>query len=68
MQRIIVSVERLRNSVNGNPRHLVTFDDGSSANTVADAFIGTVVANEEYLGVPVDVTFEGQEIRTIEIV
>lgn len=67
MRRIITAVERVRNSADGNPRHKVTFDDGSSANTVADAFIGTVVANEEYLGVPVDVTFEGQEIRAIEI-
>ena len=42
---VIHSAERLRCSVNGNPRFLIRFTDGSSAQTQSDASVGYDIEN-----------------------
>lgn len=53
----IIGLERLRNSVNGNPRFRVTLDNGTIAITQSDAAINYGIANPEYRDVPLRVTF-----------
>lgn len=53
----IASLERLRLSVNGNPRFRVTFTSGLVAQTQTDGSIGYAIENPEYRDVPVVVTF-----------
>lgn len=43
--RRIASVTRLKNSVNGNGRFKITFDDGSSAITQTDSSVSYDVEN-----------------------
>jgi hypothetical protein len=43
--RVIESVKRLNNSVNGNPRYRVTFTDGSSALTKSDSSVAYDIQN-----------------------
>lgn len=43
----VVSLRRLRNSLNGNARHLVTTDKGTY-NTMADAEVGSLIRNSAY--------------------
>lgn len=52
----ITSLERLRLSVNGNPRFRVTFDNGLTAQTQSDAGFAYAIENPEYRDVPLDVT------------
>ena len=54
---VISRLVRLANSVNGNPRYEVVFTDGTSARTAPDAMISYGIANSEYQGVPLVVTF-----------
>lgn len=51
----IIALERLRLSVNGNPRFRVTFDNGTVAQTETDASIGYSIENPEYRDVPLRV-------------
>ncbi len=53
----IASLERMKLSVNGNPRFKVTFTDGTVAQTQTDASIGYAIENSEYRDVPVRVSF-----------
>lgn len=53
--KTIASLERLKLSTNGNPRFLVTFTDGTTAQTQTDASIGYSIENPEYRDVPVKV-------------
>lgn len=55
--RVIESLKRLRLSTNGNPRFVVTFTDGSSAQTQTDAGFAYGLDSREYVGVPVLVAF-----------
>ena len=55
--KVIESLTRLNNSVNGNPRYLVHFTDGSSAKTKSDASLGYAIANPEYRDKPLEVVF-----------
>lgn len=59
MQEIktITSVKRARSSANGNPAFVVTFTDGTEARTGTDSAVGYEIANPEYRGVPLAVTF-----------
>jgi hypothetical protein len=43
--RTISRIERLKNSVNGNPRFRIGFDDGSTAHSQSDASFGYAVGN-----------------------
>lgn len=52
---VIEHLERITNSVNGNPRFRVHFTDGTAARTMSDASPG--LENPEYRGVPLTVTF-----------
>lgn len=54
--KTILTLERLRNSGNGNPRYRVTFTDGESAVTQTDASIGYGIGNPEFKDVPVRFT------------
>ena len=54
--RKIERLQRLNNSVNGNPRFRVHFTDGSSALTMSDAMYAYAIENPEYRG-DVEVTF-----------
>ena len=49
-------LERLNNSVNGNPRFRIYFTDGQTAVTQSDASIAYGLENRENIGVPVKVT------------
>ena len=53
----IDSLERLKLSVNGNPRFRVTFTDGTVAQTQTDSSIAYSLENPEYRNVPVVVHF-----------
>jgi hypothetical protein len=55
MINTIESLERLNNSVNGNPRYRVHFVDGTSMLTQSDASIGYAIGNPEYQDVPLEV-------------
>lgn len=61
------SLERLRNSANGNPRFRVTFDDGTSFETGRDAQVGYLIGNSEFDGV-VDILVRRREIVDIRAV
>ena len=55
--RRIDSLERLHNSVNGNPRFRVYFTDGSVAQTQSDASFNYGLTDGENFNVDVEVTF-----------
>ena len=46
----ITHLERLNNSVNGNPAFMVTFDDGTSHRTQSDASVSYEIQNPEFRG------------------
>lgn len=52
----VAGLERLRNSANGNPRYRITFTDGTSAVSVADADFCYGITNPDMRG-EVDVTY-----------
>ena len=52
----IERLERMRSSVNGNPRYRIYFADGGTATTQSDAAVAYGLENAENLGVPVTVT------------
>jgi len=54
---IISSLERLVNSVNGNPRYHVYFTDGTSAVTQSDISAAYILTNPAYQDVPLRVTY-----------
>jgi len=54
---VIESLERLNNSVNGNPRYRVHFTDGTVADTQSDASLNCGISNPEFRDVPLRVTF-----------
>ena len=47
---VIIKLERIKNSTNGNPRFVITLDNGNSYTTVADGFIGYQLQNSEWIG------------------
>lgn len=55
--KTITRTDREDNSPDGNPRYLVTFDDGTSARTVRDGQIGYGISNNAFQGSPVKVKF-----------
>jgi hypothetical protein len=64
----IVSLKRLHNSVNGNPRWLVLLDDGTEARTKPDAMLSYTIDNPEYRKVPLAVRLDGRgNIASIEV-
>lgn len=68
MNRIatIASVERLRNSADGNPRYRVHFEGGGTAETKADSAVNYVIANSDMHGVPVRFIYDGDRIAVVE--
>lgn len=54
--RTIESLDRLRSSVNGNPRFLIHFTDGSTAKTAPDAACSYGIENRSNIGVPVTIS------------
>ena len=60
--RRIASLERMRASVNGNPRYRVLFEDGTMSTTSPDASVAWGLENPEYKNVDVKVTYERGEI------
>jgi len=54
---VIEYLERLNNSVNGNPRYRVHFTDATVADTQSDASFNYEIDNSEFRGVPLRVTF-----------
>jgi hypothetical protein len=54
--KTIQRLERLNNSVNGNPAWRVHFTDGESTRTSSDAQVSYALDNPEYRGVPVKFT------------
>ncbi len=59
--KTITRVDRERNSKNGNPRYLVTFDDGTSARTAVDAAVAYGISNSCFQNPetsPISVTFD----------
>lgn len=50
----VVKTNRLNNSVNGNPRYSVVFDDGSVIETQSDAAVNYGITNPEYRDEPHD--------------
>jgi len=46
----VTGLRQLNNSVNGNPRYNVTFDNGTNANTASDASFCYGIENREMRG------------------
>lgn len=66
--KTIERLERLRLSVNGNPRFRVTFTDGSVADTMSDAGFAYGLENREYRNTPVVVTYtRNGKIRDVSL-
>lgn len=49
-RKTILSYERMPNSVNGNPRFRVVFDDGVIAKTMSDAMFAYAMGNPDMRG------------------
>ena len=60
--KVISRLERMKSSVNGNPRFMVTFTDGSSMPTKPDAMLAYGIENEEYRDRPLLVEVERGQI------
>jgi hypothetical protein len=58
--KIIDSLERLNNDREGNPRWRVNFTDGTTANTAAGYQIGYSIDNSEFVGVPLELIYNGK--------
>lgn len=58
--KIIAKLKRLRNTLNGNPRWEVTFTDGTTLRTKANAEIASVIENREYHDTPLVVEINGR--------
>lgn len=54
--KTIAELDRMNNSVNGNPRYRVKFTDGTDATTQPDASVAHDLPNPEFKGVPVTFT------------
>ena len=54
---VISDLKPLNNSVNGNPRWLVTFKDGTEAITQSDVSCSYGLNNPDMRGVPLNVRF-----------
>lgn len=64
----IVSLTRMKNSVNGNPRFMVMLSDGTEAPTRPDAMLSYGIENAEYRDVPLTVKLDGRgNIWSIEV-
>lgn len=64
----IESLERLRLSVNGNPRFRVRFTNGTVAITQTDGSVGYEIDNPEYRDVPLLVEFSrGGRITAVTV-
>jgi hypothetical protein len=58
--KTIANLKRLKNTVNGNPRYIVTFTDGTSIRTQGDSMLGYSVENPEYRDVPLKLEVNGR--------
>lgn len=47
---VITNLERLKNSINGNPRYAITLDNGNRYVTVADGWIGYQLQSSVFVG------------------
>ncbi|MCA1839952.1 MAG: hypothetical protein LC723_06435 [Actinobacteria bacterium] len=65
--RTIKTLTRLANSKHGNPRWEVTFTDGDTFDTAADAQVGYMINNREYQGVQLDVTLTKGFITHVKV-
>lgn len=66
-RQTIKSLERRRNSVNGNPHFKVGFTDGTSARTAPNSLVAFVIDNREYWDIELLVTYNGRgQIVNIE--
>lgn len=64
----ISQLERLRSSVNGNPRYRIYFTDASMMDTMSDASINYGIKNPEYRNGPVKVfTTRAGKVWNIEV-
>lgn len=57
----ITHIERMKSSHYGNPRFMLTFDNGKSYPTQPDAMIAYGIENSEYREGPVEVTLNGRD-------
>lgn len=66
---VIKELKRLTNSLNGNPRYLITLENGNSYTTVADGFIGFQLQNSEFVGPTVRLLIRrvGRSFRVYDI-
>lgn len=58
--KIIEKLKRLNYTINGNPRWLVTFTDGTVLRTKPDSNIAGLIDNSEYRDVPLIVETNGR--------
>ena len=67
---VITQVKYRDSSGNANPRHWVTFADGSMASTEVDGSVGYGIQNSELHGVPVRVEYNSRghivHVRTMD--
>ena len=67
---VITQVKYRDSSRNANPRHWVTFADGSMASTEVDGSVGYGIQNSELHGVPVRVEYNRRghivHVRTMD--
>jgi hypothetical protein len=63
----IVTLTRLANTANGNPRWLVLLDDGTEAETRPDADVAFGIENSEYQGTRLVVSMAGRYITGVRV-
>jgi hypothetical protein len=56
----IHSLERLKNSVNGNPRYRILLTDGYVLTTAPDAMISYNIDNREFRDIDIKFTLDGR--------
>lgn len=67
-EAVIVGMERVGNSRNGNSTYRVRFRDGGTALTKTDASVAYGISNSDLRNVPVIVTLErGRIVRVVRV-
>lgn len=66
---VIKHLERLPNSLNGNPRFKIIMENGNTHITKADGFIGYQIQNSEFIGPTVRLVISrvGRAFRVTDI-
>jgi hypothetical protein len=66
-QVVLAGIRRSVNTASGNPRYVLTLEDGREFRTADDAAVNHSITNEDYQGVLVDLTVREARVVGIEV-